>query len=61
MSTIKFEHQSELDNLIARLYLDTKIKLSKKKLLEIIFKIGIKDYNQLIKEVTSKGKKDDIQ
>ena len=58
---MKFEHQSELDHLIARIFLDTKVKLTKKSLLEIIFKIGIKDYNTLLREVTKKEKTDDLK
>ena len=48
MSTIKFELQDELDELIARIYLDTKKKLSKKELLELIFNIGKQDYQEIL-------------
>ena len=51
MATIKFDLQDELDELNARLYLDSKIKFTKKELLELIFKLGIQDYNLLLKKI----------
>jgi hypothetical protein len=51
MATIRFDRQDELDALIARIYLDTRQKLSKKELLEIIFEVGIQDYHLLVKKV----------
>ncbi|MBD3339354.1 MAG: hypothetical protein GF353_09610 [Candidatus Lokiarchaeota archaeon] len=54
MATIRFDKQDELDELIARIYLDTQKKLSKKELLEIIFELGIKDYHALLKKIQTK-------
>ena len=51
MDTIKFTRHDELDHLLARIYLDTKRKLTKKELLEIIFEVGIQDYHYLIKKI----------
>nr|MDO8083365.1 hypothetical protein [Candidatus Sigynarchaeum springense] len=56
MATIRFDRQDELDALIARIYLDTRQKLSKKELLEIIFEVGIQDY-QLLKQKIQEPKK----
>ncbi|MHA1679622.1 MAG: hypothetical protein ACTSUE_01355 [Promethearchaeota archaeon] len=51
MATIRFDRQDELDELIARIYLDTNRKFTKKELLELIFEIGIKDYTLLLKKI----------
>ncbi len=51
MSTVKFDLQTDLEELQARIYLDTKKKLTKKDILEITFKIGAKNYNQIINEI----------
>ena len=51
MSTIKFTRHDELDLLLAQIYLDTKQKLTKKDLLEIIFEVGIQDYQYLLKKI----------
>ncbi len=51
MSTVKFDLQTDLEELQARIYLDTRKKLTKKDILEITFKIGAKNYNQLIEEI----------
>ncbi|MBD3230528.1 MAG: hypothetical protein GF329_20280 [Candidatus Lokiarchaeota archaeon] len=51
MATIKFDRQDELDKLIARIYLDTNRKYTKKDLLEIIFELGSQDYNALLKKI----------
>ena len=53
MATIKFERQDELDELIARVYLDTKKKFTKKELLEIIFELGIQDYRALLDKINN--------
>ena len=67
MATIKFDRQDELDELIARVYLDTNKKFTKKELLEIIFELGIQDYHALLDKIKNIGdtiilkvKKDDI-
>jgi hypothetical protein len=59
MSTIRFDHQDELDSLIARIYLDTNHKLSKKALLEIIYEIGTQDYERLLKKIQGSDKNDE--
>ena len=51
MATIKFDRQDELDKLIARIYLDTNRKYTKKNLLELIFELGIQDYTALLKKI----------
>lgn len=48
VSTVKFDLQDDLDELQARIFLDTRKKLNKKELLELIFKIGAKNYEQII-------------
>ena len=51
VSTVKFDLQEDLEELQARIYLDTKKKLSKKDILELAFRIGAKNYEQLINEI----------
>ena len=51
MSTVKFDLQEDLEELQARIYLDTKKKLSKKDILELAFRIGSNNYEQLIHEI----------
>ena len=51
VSTVKFDLQEDLEELQARIYLDTKKKLSKKDILELAFRIGAKNYDQLINEI----------
>ena len=51
MATVKFDSQDELEELQARIYLDTKVKLSKKEILELFFKYGKNHYNEVIKEI----------
>ncbi len=58
MATIKFDRQNELDEIIARIYLDTNKKFTKKDLLEIIFELGIQDYHALLNKIKNKGKTD---
>ena len=53
MSVIKFDHQEELNELAAKIFLDTRYKLSKKKLLSIIFDLGREDYEKLVEKVRS--------
>jgi hypothetical protein len=52
---VKFDLQSDLEELQARIYLETKKKLTKKDILEMTFKIGAKNYNQLINEIERKN------
>lgn len=54
VSTVKFDLQEDLEELQARIYLDTKKKLSKKDILELTFRIGTKNYEQLINEIQQK-------
>ena len=58
MATIKFDRQDQLEELIARLYLDTNKKFSKKELLEIIFELRIQDYRALVNKISSIDKPD---
>ena len=58
MATIKFDRQNELDEIIARIYLDTKKKFTKKALLEIIFELGIQDYHTLLDKIKNKDRTD---
>lgn len=51
VSTVKFDLQEDLEELQARIYLDTKKKLSKKDILELTFRIGAKNYEQMIQEI----------
>jgi len=58
MATIKFDRQDELDEIIARVYLDTNKKFTKKELLEIIFELGIQDYHALLNKINNMEKSD---
>ena len=58
MATIKFDKQDELDEIIARIYLDTNKKFTKKELLEIIFELGIQDYHALLNKIKNLDKTD---
>ena len=49
MSTVKFDLHEDLEELQARIYLDTKRKLSKKDILEFTFRIGAQHYDEIIK------------
>ena len=53
MATVKFDSQDELDELQAKIYLDTKIKLTKKEILELFFKYGKTHYNEIIQELNT--------
>ncbi len=53
MSTVKFDFQDELEELQVRIFMDTRKKLSKKELLELIFQIGIENYDKIVKRVLS--------
>ncbi len=54
MSTVKFDLQDDLEELQARLYLDTRVKLTKKQILELVFRIGRDHYDRLVQEIRSK-------
>ncbi len=54
MSTIKFDLHDELNELLARIYLDTRKKITKKELLEIVFRIGMQDYSKIVEAITQK-------
>lgn len=51
VSTVKFDLQDDLEELRARIYLSTKVKLTKKEVLELVFRIGAKDFQQIINEI----------
>ena len=51
VSTVKFDLKEDLEELQARIYLDTKKKLTKKDILELVFKIGAKNYEEIIQEI----------
>ena len=51
MSTVKFDLQEDLEELQARIFLETRKKLSKKEILEIVFKIGSEHFDQVINEI----------
>ncbi len=51
VSTVKFDLQEDLEELQARIFLSTKVKLTKKEVLELVFRIGAKDFQQIINEI----------
>lgn len=51
MATIKFDRHEELDRLIARVYLATNKKFTKKDLLELIFELGTQDFSALLNKI----------
>lgn len=51
---MKFDLKDDLEELQARLYLDTRKRLTKKEILEIVFKIGLENYALIVKEVRMK-------
>ena len=51
VSTVKFDLKEDLEELQARIYLDTKKKLTKKDILELVFKIGAKNYEEIIQQI----------
>ncbi|MDF1540376.1 MAG: hypothetical protein P1Q69_15885 [Candidatus Thorarchaeota archaeon] len=51
MSTVKFDLKDDLEELQARLYLDTRKRLTKKEILEIVFRIGLENYDLIVNEV----------
>ena len=53
VSTVKFDLQDDLEELQARLYLDTRKRLSKKEILELVFRIGKENYDLIVREVQS--------
>jgi hypothetical protein len=54
VSTVKFDLKEDLEELQARLYLDTRKRLTKKEILEIVFRIGLENYNLIVNEVRLK-------
>lgn len=60
MTSVKIDRHAEIDELLAKIYLDTHIKLSKKELLELIFDITKDDYDLLLQNIKNGTKKDDI-
>ncbi len=53
VSTVKFDLQDDLEELRARLYLDTGKRLTKKEILELVFRIGLQNYDLIVKNVRS--------
>jgi len=53
VSTVKFDLQDDLEELQARLYLDTRNRLTKKEILELAFRIGLQNYDLIVKNVQS--------
>ncbi|MBD3159418.1 MAG: hypothetical protein GF309_11560 [Candidatus Lokiarchaeota archaeon] len=51
MSTVKFDLQDDLEELQARLYLDTGKRLTKKEILELVFRIGTENYDRIVSEI----------
>ncbi|MBN2230663.1 MAG: hypothetical protein JW779_13825 [Candidatus Thorarchaeota archaeon] len=51
MSTVKFDLKDDLEELQARLYLDTRKRLTKKEILEIVFRIGLENYELIVNEI----------
>jgi hypothetical protein len=51
VSTVKFDLKDDLEELQARLYLDTRKRLTKKEVLEIVFRIGLENYDLIVNEV----------
>lgn len=56
VSTVKFDLKDDLEELQARLYLDTRKRLTKKEVLEIVFRVGLENYDLIVKELQSKEK-----
>ncbi|MHA2253498.1 MAG: hypothetical protein ACXAD7_24280 [Candidatus Kariarchaeaceae archaeon] len=61
MTAVKIDRQDMIDELLARIYLDTKIKLNKKNLLELIFDMSYQNYDNLIKVILESNVKDSIR
>lgn len=61
VSTVKFDLHDDLEELQARIYLDTKKKLSKKEILELVFRIGAQNYDQILKALQPEEKSLDDQ
>jgi len=51
VSTVKFDLKDDLEELQARLYLDTRKRLTKKEILEIVFRIGLENYDLIVNEI----------
>lgn len=54
VTTVKFDLKDDLEELQARLYLDTRKRLTKKEILEIVFKMGMENYDLIVKYLQSK-------
>ena len=54
VTTVKFDLKDDLEELQARLYLDTRKRLTKKEILEIVFKMGLENYDLIVKSVRSR-------
>jgi len=60
---VRFSKTDQLDELRAKIYLDSHINLSKKELLEIIFDIGIEDYGKIVETIKQRNteKEDNVE
>ncbi len=54
MSTVRFDLQADLEDLQARLYLDTGKWFTKKEILELVFKIGTENYDRIVSEIQAR-------
>ena len=54
MTTVKFDLKDDLEELQARLYLDTRKRLTKKEILELVFKMGMENYDLIVKQLRSR-------
>ena len=53
MSTVRFGLHDDLEELQARLYLNTRKRLSKREILELVFRIGLEHYDLIVEEIKS--------
>ena len=60
MAVVKFDQHQKLDEYIARIYLDTHQKFTKKDMLELIFNIGSQDYLTLLDKVNNNQEPDNL-
>ncbi len=51
MTTVKFDLHDDLEELQARLYLDTRKRFTKKEILELVFKMGLENYDLIVKSL----------
>jgi hypothetical protein len=54
VTTVKFDLKDDLEELQARLYLDTRKRLTKKEILELVFKMGLENYDLIVESLRSR-------